>query len=675
MTTKNIILIQARSNSHRFPNKIIQKINNLSLLEMLISRLKKTKRISKIILCTTNNREDIFLKKIAKKNKIFFFQGSETNVLKRLYDASKLFDADNYIRITADCPFIDPEIIENILNLHIEKKLDYCSNTIHPTFPDGLDVEVITKDTLTKTYKKAQSKYDREHVTTYIKNNKKFKKLNFYNSENHSHLRLTVDYLEDLDLVKKIINISNNNIYINYKKIINIFKKNKSLMLINNMHLRNEGSTRSKSQKLWNQAKSIIPGGNSLFSKRPEIFLPGFWPTYFTKTKDNYVWDLEKKKYLDMSFMGVGTNFLGYSNSEIDKQVIKNIKKGNLSTLNPPEEVYLAKKLLVINKWAGMVKFARTGGEANTIALRIARASANKNKVLFCGYHGWHDWYLSSGKKVLKNYLFENVKTEGVIKNLKKQVLCFDFNNLGQFKNIIKKNDDIGIVFMEVARKTYPTKKFLKEIRNICDKKKIILIFDECTTGFREEFGGLHKKYNINPDIVVYGKTLGNGYAINAIVGKKEIMVKANNSFISSTFWTERIGFTAANKFLEIIEKKKPWKSVLSKGRYIKKMIKIFAKKLNLNMSVNGIDTIPSFEFNYKENLEYKTYITQEMLKNRILASNSIYLTSTHTDAQIKRYLNLLFKCFTNIKNFERNKIKFNVFLDSLPRSSGMRNS
>jgi len=675
MPTKNIILIQARSNSHRFPNKIIQKINNLSLLEMLIFRLKKTKRISKIILCTTNNREDILLKKIAKKNKIFFFQGSEKNVLKRLYDASKLFDADNYIRITADCPFIDPEIIENILNLHIEKKLDYCSNTIYPTFPDGLDVEVITKDTLTKTYKKAQSKYDREHVTTYIKNSKKFKKLNFYNSENHSHLRLTVDYLEDLDLVKKIINLSNKNIYINYKKIINIFKKNKSLMLTNNMHLRNEGSTRSKSQKLWNQAKSIIPGGNSLFSKRPEIFLPGVWPTYFTKTQDNYVWDLEKKKYLDMSFMGVGTNFLGYSNSEIDKQVIKNIKKGNLSTLNPPEEVYLAKKLLDINKWAGMVKFARTGGEANTIALRIARASANKNKVLFCGYHGWHDWYLSSGKKMLKNYLFENVKTEGVIKNLKKQVLCFDFNNLSQFKNIIKKNDDIGVVFMEVARKKYPSINFLKTIRKICDKKKIILIFDECTTGFREEFGGLHKKYNINPDIVVYGKTLGNGYAINAIVGKKEIMVKANSSFISSTFWTERIGFTAANKFLEIIEKKKPWKSVLSKGRYIKKMIKIFAKKLNLSLNISGIDTIPSFEFNYKENLEYKTYITQEMLKNRILASNSIYLTSTHTDAQIKRYLNLLFKCFKNIKNFERNKIKFNAFLDSPPRSSGMRNS
>ena len=675
MILKNTILIQARIKSSRFKGKILKKINNLTLLEILIARLKKTKNIDKIVLCTSKNKLDLQLHKLAKKMKIFFFRGSEKNVLKRFYDASKIFKADNYIRITADCPLIDPKIIEEILKIHINKNLNYCSNTIKPTFPDGLDVEVFSQKTLKKTFNCVTSSFDKEHVTTYMKNSKKFKKLNFYDSENNSNIRLTVDYVEDLNLIKKVIYNFENNIYVDYKKVIKFIKRNKKLMLINNIHLRDEGSTRSKSQKLWNQAKSIIPGGNSLFSKRPEIFLPGVWPTYFTKTQDNYVWDLEKKKYLDMSFMGVGTNFLGYSNSEIDKQVIKNIKKGNLSTLNPPEEVYLAKKLLDINKWAGMVKFARTGGEANTIALRIARASANKNKVLFCGYHGWHDWYLSSGKKVLKNYLFENVKTEGVIKNLKKQVLCFDFNNLSQFKNIIKKNDDIGIVFMEVARKTYPTKQFLKEIRNICDKKKIILIFDECTTGFREEFGGLHKKYNINPDIVVYGKTLGNGYAINAIVGKKEIMVKANNSFISSTFWTERIGFTAANKFLEIIEKKKPWKSVLNKGRYIKKMIKIFAKKLNLSLNISGIDTIPSFEFNYKENLEYKTYITQEMLKNRILASNSIYLTSTHTDAQIKRYLNLLLKCFKNIKNFERNKIKFNVFLDSLPRSSGMRNS
>ena len=149
-------------------------------------------------------------------------------------------------------------------------------------------------------------------------------------------------------------------------------------------------------QKLYEKAKTLIPGGTMLLSKRPEMFLPHHWPSYFSKAKGCEVWDLDGNKYLDMSIMGIGTNTLGYGNEEVDNAVRSVIDKGNMSTLNCPEEVWLAEKLIEINPWADMVRFARTGGEANAIAIRIARAATGKDKVAICGYHGWHDWYLSA---------------------------------------------------------------------------------------------------------------------------------------------------------------------------------------------------------------------------------------------------------------------------------------
>ena len=381
---KNIIVIQARRNSSRYKDKILKKIKNKSLLEILIFRLKKVKKVTKIILCTTKLSEDDQLINIAKKNKIDFYRGSENNVLQRFFYATKNYKFDNLVRITSDCPLSDPSLIDDFLDIHIKKNVDYSSNTIIPTYPDGFDIEIIKRDIFTFTYKNADSIFDKEHVTSFIKNNKSIKKLNIRSKKDYSKYRFTIDYIEDFNFLSEVLKRAKYKYDISFKEIIRLLNKNQNLININNMHLRNEGSIENKSQKMWNEAKTIIPGGNSLFSKRPELFLPGIWPTYFEKTKKNYVWGLDNKKFLDMSYMGVGTNFLGYSNLKIDREVIKTVNKGNLSTLNPPEEVFLAKKLLKLNTWAGMVKFARSGGEANTIALRIGRAKSKKNKVLFC---------------------------------------------------------------------------------------------------------------------------------------------------------------------------------------------------------------------------------------------------------------------------------------------------
>ena len=389
--------------------------------------------------------------------------------------------------------------------------------------------------------------------------------------------------------------------------------------------------------------------------KKPELYLPNGWPAYFSKTKGCEIWDLDNNKFFDLSLMGVGTNILGYSNNKVDKAVHKIIKTGNLSTLNCKEEVILAEQLIKIHPWADMVKFARTGGEANAIAIRIARAASGKDNVAFCGYHGWHDWYLATNIKNEKNlnqHLLKGIQTKGVPNNLKGSIFPFEYNNFNQLKDLIDKNK-IGVICMEVMRNDYPKDNFLQKVRQIANKKNIVLVFDECTSGFRKNYGGLHLNFKVNPDIAIFGKALGNGYAITSIIGKRSVMETAQKSFISSTFWTERIGPAAAIETLNQMKKLKSWKVIDSNGKYIMKNWQKLAKNYGFQIEVKGLPALCSFTFKSKNNDKYKALITQDLLKKGFLASNSVYSSISHKRSIVDKYLEELDKVFQKIQNCE----------------------
>ena len=416
-------------------------------------------------------------------------------------------------------------------------------------------------------------------------------------------------------------------------------------------------SIKNTGQKLYNKAKQIIPGGTHLLSKRPELFLPNLWPSYYSKSKGCHVWDLDNNKYTDMSYMSVGTNSLGYSNSIIDKEVLLTVKKGNMSTLNCPEEVKLAEKLIELHDWADMVRFARTGGEANAISIRIARASTGRDKIAICGYHGWHDWYLSanlSGNETLENHLIPGLNPLGVPKALKSTVFPFNYNEIDELKKIIKENPDLAAVKMEVVRSVEPKEGFLEEVRELCTNNNIVLIFDECTSGFRETYGGVHKKYNVIPDLCMFGKALGNGYAITAVIGTREIMESAQNTFISSTFWTERIGPTAGLATLKEMEKVKSWEIITATGKIIKNNWKRLASANNINIQITGMDALATFVIKSDNWLKYKTYITQSMLEKGFLAGNVVYSSTKHSKKILDEYFDSLENVFKKIGDFER---------------------
>ena len=394
---------------------------------------------------------------------------------------------------------------------------------------------------------------------------------------------------------------------------------------------------------LWRRAVRAIPGGNGLLSKRPDRYAPDIWPTYFSKAKGVEIWDLDGNRYIDMAQMGIGAVILGYGNNEVDEAIKKAVDMGVSTTLNVPEEVELAEKLLELNPFAGGVKFARTGGEAMAIAVRIARAFSGKDKVAFSGYHGWCDWYLAtnlSGENKLSDHLLPGLSPLGVPKGLKGTAIPFKYNDTDDFIQVIKNNPDIGTIVIEGARYDFPSHDFLRAIQKTAKKKGVITISDEITSGWRITDGGVYKTNDFQPDIVVYGKGMGNGYAISSVVGKKDVMNMAQETFISSTFWTERIGFVAALKTIEIIVHEKVWKHLINIGNLIGEGWLKLAEKHSLKLHVTDFKPLITMELDYGvQNSSLITLFTQEMLKRGYLAATSVYVSYSHTEKIVEQYL------------------------------------
>jgi glutamate-1-semialdehyde 2,1-aminomutase len=657
-------IIQARSNSKRFKNKIFKKINNKSILEIIIKRLKKSQKITNIIVSTTDKSIDNKVISLCNKLNIKYFRGSENNVLKRFFETSLKFEVKNIIRITADCPLVDWQTIDKMIMYFKNNNLDYLNNGPPSNFPDGLDVEIFKFKVLEKTFYSFNDKISKEHITTNIDKIPKIRKGNYDCMYNLSKFRWTLDEAKDLVEIKKIFHYFKNRINFTLSDINSaIIKKKLILPQLNRFTLRNEGSISNKYKKLWLKANQVIAGGNMLISKRPDRFSGDTWPTYFKKSKKIFVWDIFGKKYKDFSLMGVGTNILGYGNDEVNKEVKKVIQNGNMSTLNCYEEVMLAEKLISLHPWSDMAKFARSGGEANAIAIRLARASTGKEKVAVCGYHGWHDWYLSvdlNKKKKLNDLLFPGISMNGIPRGLKGSTIPFEYNDYKQIEKIAT-NNDLAAIKMEVQRNQLPKNKFLEKIRELCNKKKIILIFDECTSGFREAYGGLHLKHKVDPDIAIFGKALGNGYAISSIIGKKEVMSAEKNTFISSTFWTERIGYVAGLTTLKVMEKLKSWEIISKKGIKIKNIWKNCAKEFDLKIDITGLDAIPSFNFKSVNNEQLKIYFINQLLKKKYLSSSLVYLSTEHKSSFIDMYEDEVYDVFKEIKKFENEEKDINT--------------
>lgn len=422
------------------------------------------------------------------------------------------------------------------------------------------------------------------------------------------------------------------------------------------------------------RAKKRIPGMTQLLSKRPDMFAPGVWPGYYSKAKGVEVWDLDGNRYIDMSIAGIGANILGYADDEVDAAVHEAISSGSSSSLNCPEEVELADLLCEIHPWAEKVRFARTGGESMAIAVRIARAFTGKDKVAFCGYHGWHDWYLSANlgtENALGEHLMSGLSPCGVPKGLKGTAFPFRYNHLEELQTIVDQHkDDLAAIVMEPVRSKLPESGFLEGARALASETGAVFIIDEISAGFRMNSGGAHLHFGVFPDIAVFSKALGNGYPIASIIGKGEVMDATQSSFISSTMWTERTGLAAALATINKHRSVDAGKHLVQIGKQIQDGWRESASKNVLNIHIGGIPPLSHFSFQYDNASVMKALFVQLMLEKGFLASTLFYAMYAHQDCHVKEYLMAVDETFSVISEADQAG-NVEKLLKGLPTSTG----
>ena len=407
----------------------------------------------------------------------------------------------------------------------------------------------------------------------------------------------------------------------------------------------------SISQDLYTHAKQVMPGGVQLLSKRPEMFAPGQWPNYAVKAKGCELWDLDGNHYYDMTTNGIGACLLGYADPDVTQAVVERVQNGCMTSLNAPEEVYLADKLLEIHPWAQSVRFARTGGETCAIAVRIARATTGRDVVAICGYHGWSDWYLACNLAgdSLNGIHLAGLEPAGVPSGLKGSSVTFHYDDFEEFDEVIRTyGDRLACVIMEPVRNQPAKDGFLEHIRDEIHRVGGLLIFDEITIGWRYTFGGAHKVLGVEPDMATFAKALGNGHPIGAIIGTKAAMDGAQSSFISSTYWTEAVGPTAALATIKKMEETKIWEYVANVGKTVQKDWLDAAARHGLNIHCSGLPCLAHFDFN-ENGLELKTLYTVLMLKEGFLGNTAIYPTLAHNDEVLSLYRTAIDKVFSQI--------------------------
>lgn len=410
----------------------------------------------------------------------------------------------------------------------------------------------------------------------------------------------------------------------------------------------------TSTQTLYKHAKQRIPGGTQLLSKRPEQFAPDQWPAYFREARGCEIWDLDGRHYYDLSLNGIGACLLGYRDPDVTRAVLRRVHLGAMSTLNPPEEVELADRLCAIHPWAEQARFARTGGEIASIAVRIARATTDRSLVAIGGYHGWHDWYLAANlgqDDSLRGLLLPGLEPLGVPRQLRGTTLTFHHGNRQELQRILDQHGrQLAAIIMEPCRHHDPEPGYLDWVRTSAHNSGALLIFDEISIGWRLAFGGAHLKFGVQPDMAIFAKALGNGHPIAALIGTRAAMEGAHTSFISSTYWTESVGPAAALAVLHKMQHHDVPAHVARVGEMVAGFWQRYGQKYGLPVIAgDGYPCLAHFRFDHELASELRTLYTQLMLARGFLAGTSIYATLAHTDEILALYGEAIDEVFAEI--------------------------
>lgn len=655
---KKIAIIQARMGSTRFPGKVLALLNNKPIIQWVVEAALGIPMLDQVVVATSNTPADQILVDWCNKNNIAVFAGSELDVLSRFYEAAKYYNADVIVRITADCPLLDPHIAAQVLYLVTSDVADYASNILPPTWPDGLDCEAFTIQALSEAHHHAKRTSDREHVTPYIRNNQyKFRVENVLSViPGLQKNRWTVDTKEDLAFIESFVKSTRPNatMYDFLETLKNnhdihqaVYRRNESF---NNL-VKNETTECidfKNSHMLLKRALKTIPVGAQTFSKSFIQYPENTSPMFLTHGQGANVWDVDGNEYVDCvsALMPV---VLGYNDPDVNYAIQSQLQKGISFSLSTELELQLAEKLCELIPSAQKVRFAKNGTDVTSAAVRLARAYTGRGKIIVCGYHGWQDWYIGT-----------TARNRGVPKAISDLSVSVPYNDLNKIEELLK-TESIAAMIMEPCNAVQPAEGYLQGVKDLCEKYGSVLIFDEIITGFRFSMGGAQAYFDVTPHLSCFGKAMGNGMPISAIVGCDDIMKEMENIFFSGTFGGETLSLAASLATIQKMEKFSVIDYLWDYGQAIGEAIEQGIIKYALEETIKLVGYGPWKIFQFLDHphgmsAEIKTFFIQEMIRNGILINSSININFSHNELHKHKILNAIDHMLCSLSDCLKNK-------------------
>jgi len=628
MKQRVVGILQARMGSTRFPGKVLAPLGRTVVLDWATKAIAAAPGIDELVVATSTLSQDDIITEWCIKNERNYFRGSESDVLDRFYRCAVQYDADVVMRFTADCPYLDPQVIGQVIQLRAMTGADYCSCNDPPSWPDGLDTECFTFKALEAAWNEAVRQTDRDTVTQFIiRNRDRFPAESvicpFPGMNNE---RWVLDTQKDYELCQAIANEWHGEQPPSCTDILRILERKPEIRELNKGAIRNERfyqgladeqlPTRGfeRSQALLARTTRTIPCGSQTYSKSAVHFPAGASPLYISHGDGARVFDVDGHDYVDL----VGALLpviLGYRDCDVDHAVRRQINSGYSFSLATKLEAELAEKLCDLIPCAEMVRFGKTGTDVTTAAVRLARAYTGRDYVYSKGYHGWADWSISP---------YNEMGVPKPVSDLTVQL------GLGH-----DPRSAAAIIVESNANDASP--KTLHLLRRFCDENDIILIFDEIKTGFRIHMGGAQALYGVTPDLACFGKAMGNGVPISALAGRKDLMKMIEpegGAFFSGTFFGDTIGLTAALATIKKMEEK----NVILSLNQIAALINngIDQSGLRGEVDFSGVGNLTSVKF---RDSDIKALYIQEMAQMGVLTLGEHGISYAFREPEVERVL------------------------------------
>ncbi len=647
-----VAIIQARMGSSRLPGKSLAEIEGRPMLWHVIQRVKRAKLVDRVVVATSIASVDDAIEKMCGENDVRCYRGSENDVLDRYYTAAQGEKASQVVRITADCPLIDPQVIDRVVGRFQTGDLDYASNAMVRTYPDGLDTEICSFSALERAWHEARKTSEREHVTPYLRSGK-FRTANVENTSalSYLHCRWTVDEREDLDFVRAVYRQFRDKEDFLMDDVLQLLRDKPELEKVNAQIVSNRGYYKSlfddadaaaapprsiEKSKTWlARSRKVIPGGAQTFSKGANQHVLGVAPMLLAKGKGCRVWDVDGNEYIDY-IQGLLPNILGYANDEVNAAVAAQLSRGHSFSLAHPLEVELAERLTKLIPCAEMVRFGKNGSDATAGAVRAARALSGRERIACCGYHGWQDWFIGS-----------TTRNAGVPQAVRELTHAFVYNDLGSLDKVLSAHKgEFAAVIMEPVNFWAPASGFLEGVKKLTHEHGTLLIFDEICSGFHFGLGGAQNKFGVTPDLACFGKAMGNGFPIACVVGRADAMKAFEDIFFSFTFAGEVASMAAAMKVLDILETTDTLARMNANGRVLQEGLNMLAAEAGLQDRVKCIgypfwSLIKFLDADGKDSLLVRSLFTQECAKRGVLLLATHNMTGAHDPLAIEQTLGI----------------------------------